>query len=218
MMQWKSIKDYEGYYEVSDTGLVRSLDRVVPDKQTGQKRLKGKQMKLTETQNTRGGQGYYVVNLRRNHKSNIVPVHRLVAETFLENKHNLPTVNHKDGNKHNNCIDNLEWATYSYNNVHALRNNLRRPRGVSVVQISRSGKVIGAFRSVCEASRLTGINRSAISHCLNHRSKYAGGYQWQRVGKCNDYLANESTVEDELPLEVQEREILEDIVCANGNI
>ena len=206
-MQWREIKGYEGYYEVSDTGLVRSLDRIVPDEKSGYKTLKGNLMKLSETRNNkRAGRGYYVVNLRKEHTSKVTPVHRLVAEAFLPNENNLPTVNHKDGNKHNNTVENLEWASYSANNIHALRNNLRRPRGNIILKVSRSGKVLDSFNSTCEASRVTGISRSMISHCLNNRSKYAGGYRWEKIEKCNDYLINESTTEDELPLEVQERE------------
>lgn len=206
-MQWKTIKYYEGYYEVSDNGNVRSLDRDVPDSVYGQKHLRGRMMKLTESKGRNGDEGYLVVNLRKNHTSKTVPVHRLVAEAFLPNPLGLPTVNHKDGNKMNNCVDNLEWASYSSNNLHALENGLRAPRGNAIVQLDMVGNVIKVYRSTCEAARLTGISRGMISHCVNHRAHLAGGYQWKKIEKCNDYLSTESTVEDELPLEVQERVI-----------
>lgn len=218
-MNWKTISGYEGYYEVSDAGIVRSIDRIIPDAQTGTKHIRGRIMKLTENKNKdRGGSGYYVVNLRKHHTSCVVPVHRLVAEAFLPNDLNLPTVNHKDGNKHNNNVSNLEWATYSENNLHALTHGLRSPRGNVILQKTLDGKLVATYRSACEASRQTGIGRGIISHCLNHRVLTAGGYLWQKVKKCNDYSLSGSTTEDELPSEAQEPLCAEDIVCTDRNI
>lgn len=218
-MNWKPIKDYEGYYEISDTGIVRSLDRTVPDSKTGIKRIKGRTMKQSENKDkSRHGDGYYVVNLRKLHSSCVIQVHKLVAEAFLPNEFNLPTVNHKDGNKHNNNVENLEWATYSDNNIHALSNGLRQPRGNAIMQRTLDGKLVSVYKSACEASRQTGIGRAMISHCLNHRAPTAGGYLWEKVEKCNDYSRLGSTAEDELPSEVQEPLNVEDIVCADRNI
>lgn len=203
-MKWKSIRDYEGYYEVSDAGYVRSLDRIIPDKTTHTKRLKGKMMKLTPSVG-RDGDGYLVVNLRKNHTSSVRLVHRLVAEAFLPNPNDLDTVNHKDGNKRNNDVSNLEWATYSDNNIHALCTGLRSPRGNVIAQFDLEGNLVNVYMSARQASRDTGISYGMISHCLNNRANYAGGYKWIKVEKCNDYLSFESTTDDELPLEVQER-------------
>lgn len=211
-MIWKAIQGYEGYYEVSDLGLVRSLDRVVPDAKLGFKHLKGKMMKLAESVGKTRTSGYYVVNLRKNHTADVRPVHRLVAETFLENPLWLPTVNHKDGDKHNNDVSNLEWVSYSENNIHALESGLRSPRGTYIRQMSLDGSLISEFKSVCEASRNTGIGRGMISHCVNGRAKTAGGFLWSKVDKCNDYLGDESTADDELPLEVLGLVDPEDIV------
>ena len=200
-MTWKAIQGYEGYYEVSDTGLVRSLDRVVPDIKIGFKHIKGKKMKQTISVARSRHTGYYV-NLRKNHTCNVRSVHRLVAETFIDNPFALPTVNHKDGNKHNNKVTNLEWVSYSENNIHAIENGLRIPRGTCVRQMNFNGSVVTEFKSVSEASRVTGIGRSVISHCVNGRIKSAGGFLWSKMDKCNDYLRNESTAGDELPPEV----------------
>lgn len=205
-MQWKAIEGYEGYYEVSDNGCVRSLDRVIPDSAHGTRKIHGRVMKLTKSYG-RNDDGYLVVNLRKEYTTKVVPVHRLVAIAFIPNPNNFPTVNHRDGNKGNNCADNLEWVTYSDNNAHALRTGLRSPRGNMIAQYDMSNKIIGIFRSACEASRLTGISRGMISHCLNHRAKLAGGYMWKKIEKCNDYLGDESTTENELLLEEQERGI-----------
>lgn len=212
-MIWKAIQGYEGYYEVSDTGLVRSLDRVVPDTKSGLKHLKGKIMKQTESIGRTRDSGYYVVNLRKNHTTNVTPVHRIVAETFIENSQGLPTVNHIDGDKHNNHVTNLEWVSYSENNIHALKNGLRNPRGICIRQMDLDGRFISDFKSACEASRVTGIGRAMISHCVNGRANSAGGFRWSKVDKCNDYLGDESTAEDELPPEALDCGIsTEDIV------
>lgn len=205
-MKWRTIEGYEGYYEVSDKGDVRSLDRIVPSGKHGTRKIYGRTMKLTQSYG-RNNDGYLVVNLRKDHTSKVIPVHRLVAKAFIQNPDNLPTVNHKDGDKTNNKVDNLEWASYSENNIHALDTGLRNPRGNMVAQYDMSKNIVGIYRSACEASRATGIGRGMISHCLNHRANSAGGYIWKKIEKCNDYLGDESTAEDELPLEVQERGI-----------
>lgn len=204
-MQWRTIDGYEGYYEVSDNGDVRSLDRFVPNGNYSVRKIQGRMMKLTQSYG-RNHDGYFVVNLRKNHTAKVIPVHRLVAETFIPNPDNLPTVNHKDGDKANNRVSNLEWASYSENNVHALDTGLRLLRGNWIAQYDMSNNIIKTYRSTCEASRITGIGRSMISHCLNHRANSAGRYMWEKIEKCNDYLGDESTAEDELPLEVQERD------------
>lgn len=109
-------------------------------------------------------------------------VHRLVAETFIDNISNLPCVNHIDGNKQNNRVENLEWSTYGDNNMHALRNNLRRPRGNKIAQKDlKTKEIINIYKSTCEASRQTGISRGGISHCLNGRTNSSGGYLWEKI-------------------------------------
>ena len=114
---WKSVKGFEGYYEVSNLGRVRSIDRVVFDKVRQCNRLlKGKV--LTERDN---GHGYKGVMFCKDHKLCQKYIHILVAEAFLDNPDNLPTVNHKDENKANNVVDNLEWCTHYYNNEYGTR-------------------------------------------------------------------------------------------------
>lgn len=217
-MEWKAIQGYERYYEVSNTGLVRSLDRIVTEQNGKRRFLKGHMMKLSENRSkNRQGDGYLVVNLRKNHKSYVVPVHVIVARAFLENPNNYPTVNHKNGKKHDNYVSNLEWTTYGENNLHALNTGLRKPRGVQICQYSPAGVFIDSYHSVSEASRITGVSRGMISHCVNGRNNTAGRFFWKKVEKCNDYPLNGSTAEDELLREAQERFIAEDIVCSSGN-
>ena len=203
---WKEIEGYEGYYEVSDDGQVRSLDRYVADikgKQTGKRRfLRGAVMKQSVSTG-RDHNSYYVVNLHRDHTSKVMLVHMLVARAFIPNPNNLPTVNHIDGNKHNNCVSNLEWASFSDNNTHALETGLRNPRGNAVAQYSLSGKLVRKFRSASEASRVTGISRGMISHCLNGRNKTASGFVWKKLSESQTTIPQGSTQDDELPAEAQ---------------
>lgn len=116
---WKPVKDYEGIYEVSDTGLVRSLDRV--DRLN---RFKKGTLKAP----CDNGRGYLCVNLKAHGKQAQKTIHRLVATAFIPNPDNLPEVNHKDGNKANNHVDNLEWCTVSDNKKHAFKNGLNKQR------------------------------------------------------------------------------------------
>ena len=170
---WKAIRGYEGYYEVSDCGEVRSVDRYVKNRGNFMRRLTGKTMEQTVAAN-----GYCVVNLRKNRTSNVVCVHRLVSEAFIENPEHKETVNHIDGNKLNNNVTNLEWSTYSENNTHALKTNLRKPRGNKIFQYDKNGNLVSTYQSACEASRTTGIGRELISACLNHYIQSAGGFVW----------------------------------------
>lgn len=104
--QWKPIIGYEGYYEVSDLGRVRSIDRIV-----GRRHCRGRVRKLTVDNN-----GHYLkVQLCRDGVIETKQVHRLVAEAFVVNPNDYPQVNHKDENKRNNTVDNLEWCTHTYN-------------------------------------------------------------------------------------------------------
>lgn len=204
---WKTIEGYEGYYEVSDDGAVRSLDRYVADttgKHVGKKRLlRGALMKLTEGKTQRKDGGYLVVNLRKNRTSWVVPVHILVAKAFIPNPDNKPTVNHKDGDKLNNRVSNLEWVSYAENNVHALQTGLRSPRGNAVNQYTISGEFVAAYKSASEAARITGFSRGAISHCLNGRTNQSFGYIWIKQSESQTTIPQGSTQGDELPAEAQ---------------
>ena len=107
---WRPIPGYEGLYEVSNLGRVRSVDRYVKSKGESYWLRKGKMLSPTKDKN-----GYLKVNLSCNGKHNIIRVHRLVTEAFLPNPDNLPEVNHKDEDKTNNRVENLEWCNRKYN-------------------------------------------------------------------------------------------------------
>ncbi len=117
MEQWKDIKGYEGYYQISNYGNIKSVDRIIWNGHVMHKRY-GAPVKQKEYR-------YKEVLLCKDGKATKKYMHRLVAETFIKNEENKKTVNHKDGNKYNNHVDNLEWATHSENINHAYENGLR---------------------------------------------------------------------------------------------
>lgn len=105
-------------------------------------------------------------------------VHRLIASAFIDNPYGLQQVNHKDGNKQNNCIENLEWVTGSENQLHS-RYELGNQTGFKdapVICIETQAK----YKSTRDAWRSTGINYCHISECANGKRKTAGGYHWER--------------------------------------
>lgn len=113
--QWKDITGYEGRYQISELGQVKSLARWVDHS------INGKQFWPERIMKQRLNRGYLVVNLGKNSKKFTAKVHRLVAEAFIENPDNLPEVNHLDGNKANPAKTNLEWSTGSGNSQHAFK-------------------------------------------------------------------------------------------------
>lgn len=116
-MTWKSANGYEGLYEVSDAGQVRSVDRYIKTdiKHVESRLIKGKVLKQSIKRN-----GYKTVDLSKNGKVTTTLVHRLVAETFIPNPDRLRFVNHKDSNRTNNVVSNLEWVTSSENRMHGI--------------------------------------------------------------------------------------------------
>lgn len=119
---WEDIKDYEGYYQISTFGRVKSLDRLVSGKRSNQK-LKGRILKQSAKKANRNYKRY-VVSLSKNSKCKHFMAHRLVAQAFIPNPENKPEINHKDGNPLNNNVENLEWATHKENLDHAYKTGL----------------------------------------------------------------------------------------------
>lgn len=156
---WKAIAGYEGLYEVSNTGLVRSLNY----NHTGG-------TNILKPGNDRCG--YLHVVLFKDGKAKNMFVHRLVADAFIPNPNNIDTVNHKDEDKHNNSESNLEWMTRA--------DNKRYSANKSVQMFDKStGNLLATFPSTVEAERVTGITHPNISKCCLCKRKSAGGYIWK---------------------------------------
>jgi hypothetical protein len=116
MANWKDIKGYEGLYQINELGEVKSLDRLARCGKYGKVLYKGKTLRPGRTSN-----GYYSVSLGKQRKFRTYLVHRLVGETFLSNPNNYLIVMHRDNDKSNNNVDNLQWGTQSMNIMQSVR-------------------------------------------------------------------------------------------------
>lgn len=167
ILKWdlkKSGKILNGFkgYQISNTGIIKSLK--------SNKILKQRKDK----------DGYLIINLSNGSYRNTIRVHKLVAKTFLDNPNNFPCINHKDENKENNNVENLEWCSFAYNLNY---NNLRFRNGIkhskSVIQFDTHKNKIQEFCSIKDAKKKTGINN--IIACCKGKQKTAGGYIWEYV-------------------------------------
>ena len=166
---WCPIKGYEGIYEVSDQGRVKSIGY-------------GKERTLKPGRNT---QGYLQVKLCKNGEKKMYLVHRLVVQTFIPNPDNLPQVNHKDENKENNSVQNLEWCDRKYNVNYGTRikkisekmtnGKLSKP----VLQFTKDGVFVREWKSTHDVERNLGYFHNNISYCCTGRYKSAYGFIWK---------------------------------------
>lgn len=124
--------------------------------------------------------GYLQVDLYKNGKVAKFTVHRLVAMAFIPNPKNLPEINHKDEDKTNNCVENLEWCTHKYNINYGTRNGrMAEKRGRPVIQRSLSGEFIKEWSSMSDIFRELGFKQGAISMCCSGKRKQVYGYKWK---------------------------------------
>ncbi len=169
---WKDIKGFEGFYQVSNKGRIRGVERVI-EYRYGKKRIwKGKIKKPTVTK-----KGYLKVGLFKGKQKVTREIQRIVAETFIENPLKKEQVNHIDGNKKNNSVENLEWVTPRENTLHSiytLGNTLKK-----VSQYDINGNYLMTFQSVKEAGEKTGIPRCSISNVIHGRRHKAGNCLWR---------------------------------------
>lgn len=166
---WKPIKGYEGLYEVSNYGRVKSLNW----------NGKGAVGYMTlRKKNT----GYLAVLLSKNGVSKYTLVHRLVATAFIPNPENEETINHIDEDKTNNRADNLEWCSRAENIQKYSANHKRtgRPKNTfAVLQIDKSGNIVNIWNSVASVHNELNYNNWSISQCCKNKRKTAYGFIWQ---------------------------------------
>lgn len=182
---WRDIKGYEGFYQVSNIGRVKSLDRTIIDKIGHKRHLKERILKQGLDHN-----GYLLVKLFNSSggKNKTAKVHRLVCEAFHENPENKPCVNHIDEDKTNNTAGNLEWCTYKENNNYGTRNE-RLGKGVAkalsrpIGQYTTDGVLVKVWQSINEVERQLGFCKSHISEVAQGKFKTAYGYVWKFVKK-----------------------------------
>ncbi len=127
----------------------------------------------------RNNEGYMQVNLFKDKKCKTFQVHRLVATAFIPTLNKRLQINHKDSNKSNNNVDNLEWCTPSQNQIHAYQKGLRKDNFKKIEQYTLDGKFIKLWVGIQNAGRKTGIEYTNIIACLKGRTKTAGGYIWK---------------------------------------
>lgn len=170
--EWKPIPGFEGYYEASNTGKVRSVSRMVRNG-SGYKIIPSIVLKpaLDEW-------GYEKVSLSKNNKHCSKKVNRLIALTFIPNPNNYPQVNHKDGIKTNNNVDNLEWCSASYNMLHCHANGLSDWE--TKIRVIETGEV---FNSIKECAEAIGGHVSLIGACLSGKRNMHKGFHFEVVGK-----------------------------------
>ena len=161
---FRDIPGYEGLYQVSNLGNVKSLGNGDNNSNVGKERM----LKLQKDKD-----GYLTVFLSIHNYKKLHKVHRLVAQAFLPNPNNYPQINHIDENKTNNNVDNLEFCTAQY--------NIDYSQSKPVCQYSLDGIYIATYKSIKEASKQTGINQGDISCCCRGKYKTSGGYIWKYV-------------------------------------
>lgn len=188
---WKNVRNYEKLYQVSNYGRIRSLDRKYKSKLKYQNEItkKGKILKPIITKN-----GYQCVNLSKNGKTKMFFLHKIIADCFLnkndfkyedeQDKKNAVIekldINHKDENKSNNKVENLEYCTRKYNINYGTHNERKSEKqSISVIQLDKNNNIIKEWKSIANAGNILNINKTNISLCCKKKRKTAGGYVWE---------------------------------------
>lgn len=207
---WKPVKGYEGLYEVSNLGRVRSLDRIIHTNNRFNKMIKNVKGRIIKP-SLNSKTGYLQIILHKSKKNKLFLVHRLVAESFIPNPKNKPQVNHINGIKTENFVNNLEWCTGSENVKHSFKiglshSNFKTQSGEKhhfygkhhqettkvkmklshykkVNQYDKDNNFIKEWNGIKEVEEVLKINNGNISECCRGKRKTAGGFIWRYVNE-----------------------------------
>lgn len=174
---WKDIYGYEGLYQVSNLGRVKSFYARNGRLSNQSRTLKPKLDRY----------GYLKLTLCKNKNYKYVTIHRLVATSFIDNPENKSEVNHKDGNKLNNCVENLEWLTGLENIYHAFtagltpKTPLNNPKSIKISQYDLNGNFIKTFPSTREVERELGFSHSTVGKAAKSKTHFSHNFLWRYV-------------------------------------
>ena len=183
--KWKPVVGYEGLYEVSSLGRVRSLSRSIQGH-------KGYYVIPSRILKGFYAYGYRYVELHKGGKHKAYRVHRIVAEAFLPNPNKYPIINHKNEIRDDNRVDNIEWCTHKYNsNYGNIKSKLKQSsHRIPIIQLTKEGTFVAKYQSITDASKATKIEHTNIIQCAKGRPlkcrdgklrirRYAGGFIWK---------------------------------------
>ena len=181
---WKDITGYEGLYQVSNLGKVKSLNKSIIRNNGRRQTFKEKTLKKGLSSN-----GYYSVSLTKNGKGKTFNIHKLVATAFIENKNNDKCINHIDGNKRNNNVTNLEWCSYGHNEKEAYKLRLKKPSNEGKkgalnpsskkVYQYKNGLLIKVWDSLTSTGESGEYNYRCVGNCCLGKQKEYKGYKWK---------------------------------------
>jgi hypothetical protein len=168
---WKDIRGYEKYYQISNLGRIRRKERKVVYKDGRKYHYKTKLLGIRKIKN-----GYKTTDLTVDNKVKTVYIHRLLAENFIANHKGLPCINHINGNKTDNRLENLEWCSYGHNLQHAYDNNLRK-KNKRILQFTLDDKFVKEWNSMNKAQKE--LKLFHIKDVCDGKRKKCGGYIWR---------------------------------------
>lgn len=171
MEKWRDIPGYEGLYQASDLGKIKSLEKYVNNRYKDVYR----EERILKPSISKGG--YKRVVLTKDGTKKYIAVHRLIAMTFIPNPDNFPQINHKDEDKQNNCVSNLEWCTCKY--------NTRYSKAKKIIQYDLEGNYIKEWDCIKQVEEELNIKSNNLGNCLKGRNKTAGGYIWRYINENN---------------------------------
>ena len=170
---WKDVEGYEGIYQISSFGNVKSKRFWLGNRYIYRDRI---------LKTSKSSSGYLQVIFSKDGKTKSKFIHRLVAFAFLENKNNYEEINHKDENKENNNVNNLEWCNRKYNmNYGNIKEKLANKKAKKVAKYNKNESLLKIYKSIKKASIDNNVQSNAIVACCKHKKGYktCGGYRWE---------------------------------------